>query len=230
MSYDISLDGNRYLKPGDDYQFTLRINSLILNYTRVTTISNIEVPLGRDLSFVVSTDQTIPCKISSSLRLPNKIASWYPIIWINGIDHYGYLQQLPFLWTTPIISTDYHPIYDARLGRGNWTADENKVILIKNMLNKYGFDCSTIGKEIQPTIPIGKDFMDFEKQWASGGHCFISVLTPRDRTADGRLALPPPWVVTESALSFDSDRPHLVFIEEGVTELHFTDRWIQRFS
>jgi hypothetical protein len=175
----------------------------------------IYVAILLDLSSVVSTGQTIPCKISSSLRLPNKIASWYPIIWINGIDQYGYRQQVPFLWSRPIISTAY-PIYDARLGRSNWTADENKVILIKNMLNQYGFDCSTIGKEIQPSIPKGKDFMVFEKEWASGGHCFISVLTPRDRTADGRLALPPPWVVTESALSFDSDRPHLVFIEEGV--------------
>lgn len=53
--------------------------------------------------------------------------------------------------------------------------------------------------------------MDFEKEWASGGHCFISVLTPRDRTA-----LPSPWVITESGLSFPSDRPHLVFIENEV--------------
>jgi hypothetical protein len=58
--------------------------------------------------------------------------------------------------------------------------------------------------------------MDFEKEWASGGHCFISVLTPRDRTADGRLALPSPWVITESGLSFRSDSPHLVFIEKEV--------------
>ena len=50
----------------------------------------------------------------------------------------------------------------------------------------------------------------------SGGHCFISVLTPRDRTADDGIALPPPWVVNESALSYQSNRPHLVFIERGV--------------
>lgn len=216
MSYDISLEGNRYLRPGDHYQFTLRINSLVLDYTYLTAINKIEVLLESNLSFVVSTDRTIPSVISSSLRLPNKIASWYPITLINGIDQYGYRQQIPLFWTRPIISTEHHPIYDARLGRSNWTADENIVILIKNMLNTYGFDCSTIGKEIRPTIPIGKDFMHFEKEWASGGHGFISVLTPRDMTADGRLALPPPWIVTESALSFDSDRPHLTFIEEGV--------------
>ena len=84
------------------------------------------------------------------------------------------------------------------------------------MLNIYGFDCSTIGKETQPAIPKGKGFMDFEKEWASGGDCFISILTPRDRTAYGRLALPPPWVVTESGLGYESNRPHLIFIEKGV--------------
>jgi hypothetical protein len=45
---------------------------------------------------------------------------------------------------------------------------------IKNILSEYGIDCTTIGKEIQPTIPRGKGFMDFEKEWASGGDCFIS--------------------------------------------------------
>jgi hypothetical protein len=73
------------------------------------------------------------------------------------------------LYSRPIISTDCYPIYDARLGRSNWTRDEFKIMQIKNTLNKYGFDCSTIGKEIQPVIPRGKDFLDFEKDLASGG-------------------------------------------------------------
>jgi hypothetical protein len=45
---------------------------------------------------------------------------------------------------------------------------------------------------------------------------FYFILTPRDRTMDGNLALPPPWVVSESGLSYDSDRPQLIFVEEGV--------------
>lgn len=45
------------------------------------------------------------------------------------------------------------------------------------------------------------------------------MLTPRDRSANGKLALPPPWVVTESGLQYESDRPHLVFIEEGVNRV-----------
>jgi hypothetical protein len=215
-NYDISLDGNRYLKPGENYQFTLRINNLVLDYTNITHISSVEVILTRELSFGVQVGQTVPCNISSSIPWSKEMASWHPTILINGIDQYGFLQQLPFCWSRPIISTVYHPIYDARLGRSNWTIDENKIMLIKNMLNSYGFDCSTIGKEIQPSIPRGKDFVVFEKEWASGGHCFISVLTPRDKTADGRLALPPPWIQAESALSFDSDGPHLAFVEEGV--------------
>jgi hypothetical protein len=44
--------------------------------------------------------------------------------------------------------------------------------------------------------------------------CFS--IKERRTSADGRLALPPPWVQAESALSFDSDRPHLAFVEEGV--------------
>jgi hypothetical protein len=131
-------------------------------------------------------------------------------------NNYRYIQQVPLFYTRPVISTTYHPVYDARLGRSNWTLDEGKIMQIKSVLNKYGFDCTTIGREIQPPIPKGKGFMDFEKQWATGGDCFISILTPRDRTINGNLALPPPWVVTESRLSYDSDRPHLVFVEEGV--------------
>jgi hypothetical protein len=212
-NYDISLDGNPYLRPGKNYEFTLRINRLVLDYTYITHITSVQVILTKELFFVFPIGQEVPCNIPLSLSWSKEMASWYPTILINGIDHYGYLQQLPFRWSRPIISTDYHPIYDARLGRSNWTIDENKIMLIKNMLNNYGFDCSTIGKEIQPSIPSGQDFIAFEKEWASGGHCFISVLTPRDKTADGRLALPPPWVQAESALSFDSDRPHLAFVE-----------------
>ena len=60
------------------------------------------------------------------------------------------------------------------------------------MLNSYGFDCSTIGREIQPAVPKGKAFVDFEKDWASGGDCFISILTPRNKTAD-ELEAEYPW-------------------------------------
>ncbi len=123
---------------------------------------------------------------------------------------------IPINRTVPCeISTGYHPIYDARLGTSNWTIDEPKIVKIKNILNNYGFDYSTIGKEIQTRVPNRKTFMDL-KESAFGGHCFISVLTPRDRTADGRLALPSPWVISESGLSFRSYRPHLVFIENEV--------------
>ena len=210
------------MRPGENHQFSLKINHLILNYVHVTEIDTIQILLkdysnfGEDLFFEIPINRTVPCEIPGSLKLPAKIASWYAMIIVNGTVQYGYPQQLPFLWASPIISTGYHPIYDARLGRSNWTIDEPKIVKIKCMLNSYGFDCSTIGKEIQTTVPKGKNFMDFEKEWASGGHCFISVLTPRDRTADGRLALPSPWVITESGLSFRSDRPHLVFIENEV--------------
>jgi hypothetical protein len=171
--------------------------------------------LGRSL-YNITVDREVPAEVPMSLLVPGEVGSWYPSMLINGTDYYGYIQQIPFSFSRLVISTNYHPIYDARLGRSNWTMDEHKIMQIKNFLNNYGFDCSTIGKGIQPFDLEGKEFLNLEKEWASGGDCFISILTPRDLTMDGRLALPPPWVVTESGLSYDSERPQLVFVEEGV--------------
>jgi len=51
-------------------------------------------------------------------------------------------------------------------------------------------DCSIIRKE-KATLLTGKGVIDFGKGRASGDHSFISVLTPRDQTADDRIAVPP---------------------------------------
>jgi hypothetical protein len=72
MIFDIALSGNRYLRPGENYQFSLKIN------------------------------RTVPCEIPGSLKLPAKIASWYAMIIVYGTDQYGYPQQLPFLWVSPL--------------------------------------------------------------------------------------------------------------------------------
>ncbi len=215
-SFDISIEGSRYSRPSTDYAFRLNINQLAINGVPIINLIGIQLYLEKGLNYNLQTNQLVPCTVSRSLSLPERMGSWYPLKLINGIDEYGYRQQVPFFYSRPIISTVYHPIYDTRLGGSNWTIDDYKIIQIKNMPNIYGFDCSTIGKEIQPMIPKGKGFIDLEKEWASGGDCFVSILTPRDRTAGGRLALPPPWVITESGLSYKSDRPQLVFIEEGV--------------
>lgn len=222
INFDILLDGNRYLTPGGCYDFSLRINHLMLYERSIVGISTVQILLRdysnptQDIYAEIPTNLSTPCEVPGSIRLPMITGSWYPIIVINGIDQYRYPQQMPLFFTRPIIATGYFPVYDARVRRSNWTIDEYKVVQIKSVLNRYGFDCSTIGKEVQAPVPKGKGLMDFEKEWASGGHCFVSVLTPRDRTADSRLALPPPWVITESGLSYDSDRPQLVFIENGV--------------
>lgn len=215
IDFNISLGDNRYLRPAQNYELKLRIDFLSLSNVPVTVIRNIEFILDRSYFYKIEVNGCVPCEIPLSLVMPEKNSSWYPTLIVNGIDHYGYPQRIPFLYTRPIISTYLHPIYDARLGRSTWNSDEGKIFLIKNMLNAYGFDCSTIGREIQPPKMSGTDFIAFEKQWASEGHCFISVLTPRDRTSDGRLALPPPWVVNEAGLSYESDRPQLIFAERG---------------
>ncbi len=43
MIFDIALSGNRYLRPGENYQFSLKINHLILNYVHVTEINTIQI-------------------------------------------------------------------------------------------------------------------------------------------------------------------------------------------
>ena len=123
MIFDIALSGNRYLRPGEKYQFSLKINHLILNHVHVTEIDTIQILLkdysnfAEDLFFEIRVNGTVPCEIPGSLMLPAKIASWYAMIIVNGTDQYGYPQQLPFLWASPIISTGYHPIYDAKCRR-----------------------------------------------------------------------------------------------------------------
>lgn len=108
MIFDIALSGNRYLRPGENYQFSLKINHLILNYVHVTESDTIQILLkdysnfGEDLFFEIPINRTVPCEIPGSLKLPAKIASWYAMIIVYGTDQYGYPQQLPFLWVSPL--------------------------------------------------------------------------------------------------------------------------------
>lgn len=104
------------------------------------------------------------------LMLPTKIASWYAMIIINGTDPYGY----PNRCHRPIISTGYHPIYDTRLGRSNWTIDEPKIVKIKCMITSYGFDCSAIGKEFIALYQTEKIFLILKK----GRHLVVIALFP----------------------------------------------------
>lgn len=213
---DMIIQENRCLKPDEHYEFTYEIENVIIDNVRyMTQIISVEILLD-EFKYFFNLNSKLPCSLSGSLVLPQKIGSWYPVVVINGIDQYGFPHQVPFLYVRPIITTPFAPILDARLGRSNWTSDELKVNQIKQMLNIHGFDCTTIGKEIQAPINRGDDFIKFEKEWASGGHCFIAILTPRDISSYGGLSLPPPWVLTESGLSYESDRPHLVFAEKGV--------------
>jgi hypothetical protein len=89
------------LRPGENYQFSLKINHLILNYVHVTESDTIQILL-KDLFFEIPINRTVPCEIPGSLKLPAKIASWYAMIIVYGTDQYGYPQQLPFLWVSPL--------------------------------------------------------------------------------------------------------------------------------
>jgi len=216
LQIDININENRLLKPGENYEFRYMINSVSLDASRFLAYINSIVIYLNEYRYDFEVHQVLPCKVSGSLILPKRIGSWTPIVVLNGNDQYGYPQQIPFLHTRPIIVTSVTPILDARLGRSNWTQDDYRISGIKHMLNINGFDCTTIGKEIQPPVEHGLDFIKFEKKWASGGNCFIAILTPRDISSRGLLSLPPPWVVNETGLSYESDRPHLVFAERGV--------------
>lgn len=85
MFFDIALSGNRYLRPGENYQFSLKINHLILNYVYVNEINTIQILLkdysnfAEDLFFELPINRTqkeFDITRSRSVYLP-----WICLLW-----------------------------------------------------------------------------------------------------------------------------------------------------
>jgi hypothetical protein len=125
IEYGIVLDGNRFLIPGNNHRLQLNVDHIVLNNVLITEVTSIRIALGNQHTDI-RVAAKVPCKIP--LELHGQVGSWYLHVLINGIDQYGYLQQIPFYFSRPIICTNYHPIYDARIGRSNWPADEFKTM------------------------------------------------------------------------------------------------------
>lgn len=93
IDFDISLCGNRFLTPADNYQFRLKFSHLVINNVTINRIKSIKVSLGNQF-YEIPDSIDVPGEVSYSLILPARVGSWYPNILINGIDQYGYTQQL----------------------------------------------------------------------------------------------------------------------------------------
>jgi hypothetical protein len=121
----------------------------------------------------------------------------------------------PIEFRRPIILTNCCPIYDARLAASNYDGDKWKINPVKEFLNIYGFDTSTLGIEVQAKLDFGNALLESEKEWASSGDCFIAILTSRHLSTSGKGIIPG-WVHAESGLSYSKNRPTLAFVEKSV--------------
>lgn len=151
-----------------------------------------------------------PFCLEDSLRTTNTI---YPKFIIYETTH-----DIPTRFEysfRPIIVTDYNPVFDARVARSNNPIDDLKINPIIKFLNNFGFDCSTLGREVKPRNNTDNGLMKSEKEWAVYGDCFIGILTKRfdTLTHDG---MPPSWIHTEDGLSYSNGRARFAFIEQNV--------------
>jgi hypothetical protein len=64
--------------------------------------------------------------------------------------------------------------------------------------------------------PFGCGLNLSEKEWASGGDCFVGVLTSRHVSFNGTEQVAPSWTHAESGLTYEADKPIMAFIENGI--------------
>src|SRR5688572_17623321 len=93
--YEISLQGNRFLRPGEFYNCRLTINKILINNVPVTYLQDLKFFLGRSL-YNISINSEERADVPISLRVPGAVGSWYPSMLISGIDYYKFIQQIPF--------------------------------------------------------------------------------------------------------------------------------------
>ena len=210
----IKLGINRYLTLGSQSTFTLNIEQL----GSIKSIKNIQFTgfpkQYSQLNLIWQIESNVPYTLKSIIKLPNQPVTLYPRFVVEGNDGSND-YWIPLEFRRPIISTDYQPIYDARLAVSNYDCDQWKINPIKELLNLYGFDTSTLGIEVQPRNDSGNELLDSEKEWASSGDCFIAILIKRYESTSGQDIIPG-WVHTESGLSYSKNRPTFAFVENSV--------------
>jgi hypothetical protein len=166
------------------------------------------------LNLIWPIESNIPYTLNGTITLPTQPLTLYPrflIVGNDGLKDY----PIPIEFRRPIILTNQCPIYDARLAASNYDGDKWKINPIKEILNIYGFDTSTLGIEVQPKVDFGNALLESEKEWASSGDCFIAILTSRHLSTSGEGVIPG-WVHKESGLSYSKNRPTLAFVEKSV--------------
>ena len=60
-------------------------------------------------------------------------------------------------------------IFDTSLACSNWSSDQWKIDPVRNFLRVWGFDPSTLGREVTALSPFGRGLNISQKEWANGG-------------------------------------------------------------
>lgn len=209
---DVSLKGGRFVNVGRTYSFGLSLNDL----ESINSITKISLQIGKNIWDWDVDSSTIPTTINLSARMPDIVGAWKPKFIVEGYDQSRYEDRREVEFSMPIVSTNYSPIFDTRLGCSISPYDQSKIDPIRNLLSVWDFDYYTLGLEIEPISPSGSGLLQSEKDWAQGGDCFIAVLTQRDLSAVSGRGKPSAWLHTELGLSYKPDKPILAFIEQGV--------------
>jgi hypothetical protein len=221
----VSLKGNGHLKIDDQWNFELQLNKINVDYVSSVHLINY---LDNHYYGYWENHNELPYSLKGSVDPKGR--SIYPKFVIDCIKN-NIQEQLEFSFR-PIIVSQFDPIFDTRLARSNNPADEWKINPILQFLNNYGFDCSTLGREVKARSVKGEALMRSEKEWASGGDCFIAILTERFQTSTHKL--PPGWVHAEDGLSFSNGRPRFVFIEKNIKRdgsyRYFEDNHVLEFD
>jgi hypothetical protein len=202
--------GSRFAHIGGEYNFDLHINSSY-PMTYITKVTLELYPYQWSWNGV----QHAPFSLHKYIQLPTVINSWSPKFTLEGYSEYLGIQSSEFNFPAMITTTNVEPIYDARLACSNSPADQWKINPIRDCLGIWGFDCSTLGREVMSSFSSGPGLLESEKIWAEGGDCFIGLLTSRDISAHSGKGLPPAWPHTESGLTYSKDKPIMAFLENG---------------
>ncbi|MGI9012276.1 MAG: hypothetical protein ACR2F1_13970 [Nitrososphaeraceae archaeon] len=151
----------------------------------------------------------IPFSLEENLTCNRTI---YPKFIITSITS-GMPSRFQFSFR-PIVVSNYNPTFDARVARSIDPNDDWKINPIIQFLNNFGFDCSTLGREVKTRYNSDNHLMNAEKEWASLGDCLIGILVKRFNTQDH--GMPTSWVHTEDGLSYSRGRPRFAIVEKGV--------------
>ena len=189
---------DRYLTIAQSCKFTINITK----FHSMDYIDRIVIyEKSNSISYkTLNVNDKIPISLNDNISFQSCFLSIKPTVRVEGRYNNipNYLELDPI---RPIIMTSYHPIYDVRLARSNLIEDNWKINPLIQFLNKYGFDCSTLGIEVHGTQnPNDQSFLKCEKEWASQGDCFIAILTERYNTLTKKI--PPGWVHAEDGLSY----------------------------